>query len=154
MQNSDKISVNLSGFDYSLIQMALRDLYHKRLSSTPWVRKPDSNMYWYEGSKESRQVESLINHLDKQANQIDAELTTDILLTAGFIRHPDLTEVFMVPESKNFAVTYEPEVGWYFVLVIYQQIGGAGYITLAECDTVYKLNKILDAFGSKLVIKC
>jgi len=144
MEHSDRVIVNLSGFDLGLVKEALSDLHYKRLCKTPWVRKEGTGHYWYQGDKSSRQVESIQKYLDNQLKCLDTPLSPDLLLNSGYIGHPDMEGVFIVPNSKNFGITCEKGVGWYFVLIIYNP--NAGYITLAKCGTVGTLNNILNAF--------
>lgn len=72
--NSDRVNISMSYFDYKLVQEGLKLLLDEKLKHTKWVGKPRYEEYgapldyWYEGNKETHQIESTINYLK---NQID-----------------------------------------------------------------------------------
>lgn len=72
LNNNDRVQLDISYFDYKLIQEGLKLLYNEKLRHTPWVPKPRYEGYgspvdyWYEGNKSTRQIQSIIKYLEKQ----------------------------------------------------------------------------------------
>lgn len=70
MNNSDRYTIELSGFDLKLILESLDKERFARLKNTPWLnRNPDGYppQFWYDtNDKKVRQVDSVINYIKKQ----------------------------------------------------------------------------------------
>lgn len=66
INNSDKFSIVLSGFDLKLVLEALENERYERLRKTPWECREDGHYYYDTNAKPVRQVDSIISHIKKQ----------------------------------------------------------------------------------------
>lgn len=70
INNTDRYTIELSGFDLSLVLESLDKERYNRLSHTPWKnRNPNGyppNFYYDQNDKKVRQVDSVINYIKKQ----------------------------------------------------------------------------------------
>ena len=70
INNIDRYTIELSGFDLKLVLESLDKERYNRLSHTPWEnRNPNGyppDFYYDKNDKKVRQVDSVINYIKKQ----------------------------------------------------------------------------------------
>lgn len=70
---NDRIVLEMSRYDYEIIKRSLEESYSIELSKTPWEpENPDEypRRYWYRGNKITKRIESVLNYIKKQVQQL------------------------------------------------------------------------------------
>ena len=70
INNTDRYTIELSGFDLKIVLESLDKERYERLRHTPWLNRNSNgyppNFYYDKNDKKVRQVDSVINYIKKQ----------------------------------------------------------------------------------------
>lgn len=73
---NDRITLEISRYDYEIIKRSLEESYSSELHKTPWEPE-DPNAYplsyWYRGNKITKRIQSVLRFITRQAEAIKSQ---------------------------------------------------------------------------------